>query len=126
MTLQTLEATELTIPFRETFKHASAERHAMQSLWVRVRATNGEMGFGEGCPREYVTAENLATALAFVDQHRLDWLSNLHDIRTLQLWVNTHRSEIDAHPAAWTAVDSQCSICLRSPALLSGKIDWSP
>jgi L-alanine-DL-glutamate epimerase-like enolase superfamily enzyme len=105
MILKSLDASELAIPFKGAFKHASAERHAMQSLWVRVRAENGELGFGEGCPREYVTAENMSGALAFVNRHRAEWLSSLQDLQALKEWVSTHRSEIDAHPAAWTAVE---------------------
>jgi len=68
MTLRSLEASELAIPFKGAFKHASAERHAMQSLWVRVYSESGAQGFGEGCPREYVTGESISAALAFVDR----------------------------------------------------------
>ena len=65
MMLESIEASELAIPFKGAFKHAAAERHATQSLWVRAHAASGETGFGEGCPREYVTAESLGTALSF-------------------------------------------------------------
>jgi L-alanine-DL-glutamate epimerase-like enolase superfamily enzyme len=105
MTLQSLEVSALGIPFKGSFKHVSAERHAMQSLWVRAQAAGGETGFGEGCPREYVTAESMSTALAFVERHRAEWLSSLCDVQSLERWVSTHRAEIDAHPAAWTAVE---------------------
>jgi L-alanine-DL-glutamate epimerase-like enolase superfamily enzyme len=105
MILRNLEASELAIPFKGAFKHASAERHTMQSLWVRAIAENGEVGFGEGCPREYVTAESISTALAFVDHHRAEWLSSLQGLQALKNWVTTHGPGIDAHPAAWTAVE---------------------
>ena len=51
MILESIEASELAIPFKEAFKHAAAERHSTQSLWVRAREAGGETGFGEGCPR---------------------------------------------------------------------------
>src|SRR5258706_8403282 len=105
MTLQRLEASELAIPFKGAFKHASAERHAMQSLWVRAYSASGAQGFGEGCPREYVTGENMSAALAFVDRHRAEWIANLRDVHSLREWVSAHQLEIDAHPAAWTAVE---------------------
>ena len=105
MTLQSLEASELAIPFKGAFKHASAERNAMQSLWVRVRSASGTQGFGEGCPREYVTAESMSTALAFVDRHRAEWIESLGDVQSLIRWVSEHELEIDAHPAAWAAVE---------------------
>jgi L-alanine-DL-glutamate epimerase-like enolase superfamily enzyme len=136
MTLKSLEASELDIPFKGAFKHASAERRAMQSLLVRACAASGEDGFGEGCPREYVTAESMSTALAFVDRHRAEWNSGLHDMQALQAWVSTHRLEIDANPAAWTAVElamldlfgklRQCSIerVLELPEI-SGRFRYS-
>ncbi len=105
MIVKSLEASELAIPFKGAFKHASAERHAMQSLWVRACAGSGEVGFGEGCPREYVTAETMSTAQAFVDRRRAEWMADIQDLQALRKWVTTHGPEIDAHPAAWTAVE---------------------
>jgi L-Ala-D/L-Glu epimerase len=105
MTLHSLESSKLSIPFKGAFKHASAERHAMQSLWIRARAASGEEGFGEGCPREYVTGESLNAALAFVERHRADWIAELSDVQSLKDWLTRHQSQIDAHPAAWAAVE---------------------
>jgi L-Ala-D/L-Glu epimerase len=105
MTLHSLESSELAIPFKGAFKHASAERRATQSLWIRARAQSGGEGVGEGCPREYVTGECISTALAFVERHRAGWIADLRDIHSLKDWVATHQSQIDAHPAAWTAVE---------------------
>lgn len=103
--LESIEARELAIPFKGAFKHAAAERHATQSLWVRARAASGETGFGEGCPREYVTAESLGTSLSFVDRHRAEWLAEIRDLEALRSWVEIHEALIDTHPAAWTAVE---------------------
>jgi L-alanine-DL-glutamate epimerase-like enolase superfamily enzyme len=105
MILQSIEGSELAIPFKGAFKHASAERHAMQSLWVTVTDANGERGYGEGCPREYVTGESISSALAFVERHQADWMANIQDVRTLRHWVEKREIEIDAHPAAWAAVE---------------------
>lgn len=105
MILESIEASELAIPFKEAFKHAAAERHSTQSLWVRARAAGGETGFGEGCPREYVTAESLGTSLAFVDRHRAEWLADIHDLQSLRKWVEANEALIDVYPAAWTAVE---------------------
>jgi L-Ala-D/L-Glu epimerase len=105
MTVRSIEASELAIPFKVAFRHASAMRRAMQSLWVRAGAESGEAGFGEGCPREYVTAESLATSLDFVARHRAEWMAEIQDFQALQNWVETHETLIDGHPAAWTAVE---------------------
>jgi L-alanine-DL-glutamate epimerase-like enolase superfamily enzyme len=105
MILQSLEPTKLAIPFKQAFKHASAERHVTQSLWIRATATSGAIGFGEGCPREYVTAESMSTALAFVERHSKEWLAGITSFGALGEWVRAHVLEIDANPAAWTAVE---------------------
>jgi len=105
MMLQSIEASELAIPFKGAFKHASAERRAMQSLWVTVTDANGQRGYGEGCPREYVTGESISGALAFVERHQADWMANIQEVRTLRHWVKMRETEIDGNPAAWAAVE---------------------
>lgn len=105
MLIESIRATHLAIPFHSAFKHASAERHATQSLWVRACSRDGLMGFGEGCPRRYVTSEDMGSAQAFVDVHREEWLSTIASRATLTDWVAQHEREIDANPAAWTAVE---------------------
>lgn len=105
MVIASITASSLEIPFNMAFKHASAERSATQTLWVEARAPDGSTGFGEGCPREYVTAESLASAQAFVAAHLNNWLASIHDVPSLRQWVADHRRDIDANPAAWTAVE---------------------
>ena len=105
MQIEAIEARRLSIPFKVAFKHASAERSVMQSLWVAVRSADGETGEGEGCPREYVTSESLDSAQVFVERHRTDWLAAIHDVDSLRHWTGSHSAEIDANPAAWSAVE---------------------
>lgn len=76
----------------------------MQSLWVEARA-HGQSGYGEGCPREYVTGESLVTALQFCSTHAQDWLVSISDLGALQGWAMAHPGDIEANPAAWTAVE---------------------
>jgi L-alanine-DL-glutamate epimerase-like enolase superfamily enzyme len=105
MNLDSIDASALAIPFNAAFKHASAERASTQTLWVAARARDGAVGFGEGCPREYVTSESLVGAAAFVRAHVRDWLESIRDLGTLIDWADHHRGEIDANPAAWAAVE---------------------
>lgn len=105
MILESIEACALAIPFNVVFKHASAERDTTQTLWIRARTRDGAAGFGEGCPREYVTAESLRSAHAFVCAHLRDWLDSIHDVGALADWAERHRGDIDVHPAAWTGVE---------------------
>jgi muconate cycloisomerase len=64
VTLARLDAGVLEIPFRERFTHSLASRAAMASVWCRIEDESGRVGWGEGCPRSYVTAEALAPTLA--------------------------------------------------------------
>jgi hypothetical protein len=50
---------------------------------ARWFGTAAPAGLGEGCPREYVTGESVASALAFVAAHRHDWRSSIRDVATL-------------------------------------------
>src|SRR5262245_3386887 len=103
--LESIQASALSIPFKASFRHASAERAATQSVWVSAHARSGATGYGEGCPREYVTNEALASALAFVGEHATDWRHAIREVGSLHEWIRLHRREIDANPAAWTAVE---------------------
>ena len=105
MKLASITAEPLAIPFKVAFRHASAERFTTQSVWVEARSRDGNVGYGEGCPREYVTAESIETAQKFVAAHRAAWIDAIGDADTLASWVAAHREQIDIDPAAWTAVE---------------------
>jgi L-alanine-DL-glutamate epimerase-like enolase superfamily enzyme len=136
MELEAILATTLAIPFTASFKHASAERSKTQSLWVEARSRAGLTGFGEGCPREYVSAEDLSSALAFVGAHRSDWIQRIHDLESLRHWMAGHGADIDANPAAWAAVElavldllgkeQRCSVdALLGLAEISGRFTYT-
>lgn len=105
MKLAALQAFELRIPFKAAFKHASAERAATQTIWIEARSQEGRVGFGEGCPREYVTSESLHTAQVFVAAHVGEWIAREWDLGALIDWKSRHQAAIDANPAAWCAVE---------------------
>ncbi len=100
-----LGASALVIPFTQRHAHAAAYRVAPQTLWVEVSDEQGHCGYGEACPRVYVTGESLDDAIAFVREHGNAWCDAIGDIATLREWVDAHATDIDAHPAAWCAVE---------------------
>ncbi len=62
------------VPLRSKIKHASHEREASDNLVVKVTLDDGQVGYGEGVPRSYVTGETIDTtfdALARVDVPRI-------------------------------------------------------
>ncbi len=56
----------LRLPFVASFAHSAKERAFCDSIIVKVRDESGMEGFGEGAPREYVTGETQAAALAHI------------------------------------------------------------
>jgi L-Ala-D/L-Glu epimerase len=100
-----LRAFALQIPFTQPFRHAAAERVATQSLWVEIEDEAGHRGYGESCPREYVTGESQSGALATIEAGAPQWCTDIHDLATLRMWVDEHRTSIDTNPAAWCAVE---------------------
>src|SRR5262245_58339090 len=105
MRIESIDAVGLRIPFKAAFVHAASERAETESLWATARADNGAVGHGEGCPRGYVTGECVTTGQAFVNGCKREWCGSIHDAPTLLAWVDAHAPEIDANPAAWSAVE---------------------
>jgi muconate cycloisomerase len=62
MRLRAVESFHVAVPLKSKIRHASHERTTSDNLVVRVRLANGQVGYGEGVPREYVTGETIATA----------------------------------------------------------------
>jgi L-alanine-DL-glutamate epimerase-like enolase superfamily enzyme len=92
-------------PMRVRFKHASAFRTRTQNVIVALRDENGLCGYGEGCPREYVTGETQASAKTFLAEHGPAALTALGSVADLRRWIDEHEALIDANPAAFCAFD---------------------
>ena len=62
-----LNVQELNLPLRINFKQVSSVRKFGESIWCEAR--RGDVsGFGEGCPRTYVTGENIEGAITWLTQ----------------------------------------------------------
>lgn len=105
MKIASLILKPLHIPFRVSFKHASAERNVTQSVLVIARSEEGLTGYGEGCPRDYVTGETDASVVAFFERHREDLQACVTNLPTLKEWLRVHEQDIDKNPAAWCALE---------------------
>jgi L-alanine-DL-glutamate epimerase-like enolase superfamily enzyme len=92
------------IPFRASFDHASASRRRAETIIVHVEDAEGNVGIGEGCPREYVTGETMETALAFLHRRR-HMLAALADPQDLANWIVRNTPEIDENPSAFCAAE---------------------
>jgi len=103
MILNRLELKALEIPFHASFKHASAERASTETI-IAIAHSQATTGYGEGCPRGYVTGESLASCRAFLDTYS-NSINSIHDLETLRSWIVDKSSVIDTHPAAWCAIE---------------------
>ena len=111
MVLASLKIAPLEIPLRSSFKHHSAERKTTQAVLVTAESAPGSpesatglVGMGEGCPREYVTGESVATCLDFFARYH-DELAACEGPEALARWADGHEGLIDKNPAAWCAME---------------------
>ena len=58
-TIKSFEIITIEIPMRLSVRHSLAERSTARNILVRAVSTDGRLGWGESCPREYVTGESL-------------------------------------------------------------------
>ena len=105
MHLKKIKVFVFPVPFRVTFRHASASRSQSENLIVRVESSCGGTGYGEGCPRQYVTGETVAGGVEFIRKHRASLVRDVHDVPSLRQWITSHRDGIDRNPAAFCAVE---------------------
>jgi L-alanine-DL-glutamate epimerase-like enolase superfamily enzyme len=99
-----LSLSPLQIPMKVSFKHASAERHVTESVWVTAER-GGFKGLGEGCPRVYVTGETLDGAMTWAQSKIAlieDRVATLADLKELSRELN---SEIEKNLSAWCALE---------------------
>ena len=105
MKIADINITSLEIPFKESFSHTSAKRDKTQSVLVRVLTDKGFSGYGEGCPREYVTQENIKTSIIFFKKYKKNIIKNIHSLQDLKNWIHDNEKLIDLNPAAWCAIE---------------------
>jgi L-alanine-DL-glutamate epimerase-like enolase superfamily enzyme len=105
MEISELQLKEVRIPFTTSFRHASAERRSTSSVWAETRSTDGLTGYGEACPRPYVTGETIETVRTFVSRHQASVCQEVVDLESLRAWMGRYREELDRNPAAWCAVE---------------------
>src|SRR5215212_281648 len=64
MRIVELDVLEVRFPFRISFGHALTSRKSSTNVVVVARAEDGNVGFGESVPRDYVTGETPSGAVA--------------------------------------------------------------
>jgi len=103
-TLQ-IRVSPLHVPLRTTFKQASSTRNLGESIWCEAQRNN-LTGYGEGCPRIYVTQETVETGLTWLKEILPELSSRCHSLAALKKWMTDNRMIIDQHPAAFCAIET--------------------
>ena len=93
------------VPFKVAFRHASASRARAENVIVVVRSNCGQVGYGEGCPRSYVTGETVASAIGFLRRQMPSIIAAVDGIEGLRDWIKANRARIDENPAAFCALE---------------------
>ena len=105
MRIQRLEISSFPVPFRAVFRHASATRAQAENLIVAAFSDSGLVGYGEGCPRHYVSGETVESGAEFIRKHSGSFAASVTDARSLRDWADGHRQTIDQNPAAFCAME---------------------
>jgi L-alanine-DL-glutamate epimerase-like enolase superfamily enzyme len=99
-----LEIVELKIPFKQNFKHNAAERNVTQSVIVVARSID-LVGYGESCPREYVTGESIQSVFTFFSEVKNSIIDLVYDLNTLKYFAESNKDNIQNNLSAWCAVE---------------------
>jgi muconate cycloisomerase len=82
---------ETHIPFKVSFKHALHTRREVQGIILEVELSDGQIGYGECLPRDYVTGETHQSVILALSNTVLPALLNksFSSFDELQQWINT-------------------------------------
>ncbi len=105
MRIKSIDIARFDAPLRLTFKHSSASRSCSENVVAIVTSESGAVGYGEGCPRPYVTGETQASVSRFFERHRRSVIERITDLPGLESWIAEQASDIDRNPAAFCALE---------------------
>ena len=105
MRIKKLVVYSFPVPFKIVFRHASASRAQAENLIVAAHSDCGRVGYGEGCPRSYVTGETVEGGSVFVREIAGSITDTIRDADSLRACIRTHTDIIDRNPAAFCAAE---------------------
>ena len=95
---------DFSIPFKLSFKHTAKTRLQTESLFVKIHDGEGLIGFGESCPRFYVTGERKLSS----KNNIIQFLKNRRppfSIEEVLSWREEFYQKFPKQYAAWCAVE---------------------
>ena len=112
-----VEIRHVRMTLKKKIKHASHDRATSDSIIVIVHLDSGQIGYGEGVPREYVTGESMESAVACVKSWNLSEIAG--SPKTYAELVNRLETWIPATPATDTRkIQANSARCATEIAIL--------
>lgn len=99
-----IKAEPLRLNLKTTARHASAIRNKGESIFVHAKRYENT-GYGEGCPRVYVTGDNIDVSLSWIEKNFSSGKINFGTLSELKQWSEDNEKEIDNYPSAWCAIE---------------------
>ncbi len=87
MRIERLEVFSFPIPFKVVFRHSSASRAQAENVIVAAYSDHGQVGYGEGCPRSYVTGETVESCRIFIRRYETEIIDAIQDVESLRQWI---------------------------------------
>ncbi len=94
----------IEIPFKTAFSHSKARRKASSAVMICVN-DGTYSGYGEGCPRDYVTGETLDGAIGWLRARAGGWAAEVNSLGDLRRLIIRNAHDIDANPSAFCAFE---------------------
>ncbi|MBW8191730.1 hypothetical protein K0504_11855 [Neiella marina] len=90
MRFKSAELYAIEIPMLVEVEHALASRSVARNILLKITAEDGSVGFGESCPRHYVTGETFEQAWQTLTDELLPQLKQLQgtDVDQLMQWLS--------------------------------------
>jgi L-alanine-DL-glutamate epimerase-like enolase superfamily enzyme/pimeloyl-ACP methyl ester carboxylesterase len=99
-----IKAEPLRLTLKTTIRHVAATRNEGESIWVQAQR-HEYTGYGEGCPRDYVAGDDLASSLKWIEENFSAGKTDFSTLDDVRQWISSHEKIIDQYPSAWCAVE---------------------
>lgn len=110
MKIRNIECFKVNLPFKKKFEISHKSREYSESVFVKVSLVNGEIGWGESLPRDYVTGETQESVIKALQEKYIPFVLKW-DIKDFDMLVCKLKK-------LSTKRETNCALCAIELALL--------